>query len=91
MKIGEMMHLVANWPEGCLFLLLRMTCGVVSNGTVSVYLTLHAQAQGRTWLHPHKGSWGQGADVADYIDYNMHNYFTHLLTIALSSESLCSA
>lgn len=39
------MHLVTNWPKGCLLHLLRMTCVVVSNGTVSVYLTLLAHAQ----------------------------------------------
>lgn len=39
MKIGEMMHLVTDWPKGCLLLLLRMTCVAVSNGTVTVYLT----------------------------------------------------
>lgn len=40
-----MMHLVPIWPKGCLLLLLRTTCVLVSNGTVSVYLTLLAHAQ----------------------------------------------
>lgn len=38
------MHLVTNWPKGCLILLvLWMTCAIVSNGTVSLTRLEHAQ------------------------------------------------
>lgn len=40
MKIGEMLHIVTNWPMECLLLLLRMTRIIVSNGNVSVYLIM---------------------------------------------------
>lgn len=34
---------------------------------------------GCTWLHSHKGSWGQRADVVDYINYNMHDYDNYFI------------
>lgn len=76
------MHLVNNWPVGCLLFLLRITCVVVSNGTMSVYLML-ARAQDAHGYILTSAHGGQRADVVDYIDYDMH-YFIYLLrTIAL--------
>lgn len=81
-------------PRGCLLL-----CAVDDSCNC---LKWHSEPDtacactGCTWLHSHKGSWGQRADVVDYINYNMHDYdnyfiFFYLLrTIALSMES-CSA
>lgn len=60
MKIGEMMLFLTNWPKGWggQLLLLRMTCGDVSNGSTSVSDTVDACA-GRTRLHSCKSSWGE--------------------------------
>lgn len=57
----------------------------------SVKMTLLAHCTGCTRLHPHKSSWGQRADVVDYIDYKVHNYFYLTVeTTAVSLDSLCS-
>lgn len=48
MKIEVMMHIVTNWPMGCLLLLLMMPHVIVSNGTVTVYLIMSL------YLHVHR-------------------------------------
>lgn len=58
------MHRVTNWPwGGGLLLLLRTTCIVVSNSRARI------SDATCTWMHSRKVSWGQRADVVDYIDY----------------------
>lgn len=72
MKIGGMMHLVTNWPEGegGPHLLPRKTlcCCFGKAWCVRTWRCFHMAAFSQ------KGSWGQRADVLDYFDYSTHNY-----------------